>query len=316
MSKLASNTCGNALQALTWLFKSEKFATSDLTNASAMLSQKGVSIEMQTSEGVINYMLSEWGIGFDLAIKTDLNGIKNWAFDSVTFLAKNPCIVGFMIKHNDDDWAVVKSNNHIWEWQKNKLEFEHVERHEIINKMLGLNCPVFLVWKKWIPLEKWVTDSRPFYVRNADTNDNCRWEYEPTSCWMPQKMTYTGKNDKIKKILKKWDTSCLISNAKQFLLLKPSNEGWNTETIMEFDGLPTATVADRLVGLIDDKIHEEIKNKPMLKTKIMPHLAHAFMAVASKFNIKINHKKLSAFETDVEMEKILKEYEKRLDGLT
>ena len=76
MSNLASNTCGNALQALACLFKSEKFTMSDINNASAMLSQKGVSIEIQKLESVIEFMLNEWGIGFDTAIKTDTNKIK------------------------------------------------------------------------------------------------------------------------------------------------------------------------------------------------------------------------------------------------
>ena len=316
MSNLALNTCGNALQALACLFNSEKFTMSDINNASAMLSQKGVSIEIQKFENIVEFMLNEWGIGFDTAIKTDTNKIKYWAFDSVTFLAKNPCLIGFLLKYSDDNWGVVRNINNNWEWQKNKLEWDRIERHEIINKMLSLDCPVFLLWKKWIPLQKWVNEKRPFYVRNADSDDNSRWEYEPTSCWMPQKMVYQGKNDKLKKILKKWDSQCLISNAKQFLLLKPSNEGWNTETIMEFDGLPKATVADRLAGLVESKIYEQIAKNPTLKTKIMPHLAHAFMAVASKFDIKINHQKLSAFQTDEDFEEILRNYDKELEKIS
>ena len=132
MSKLASNRCGNALQALTCLFNSEKFVISDLTNASAMLSQKGVSIDAQKLESVIGFMLDEWGIGFDSAIKKDKSGIKYWAFDSVTFLAKNPCLIGFMIQYSDEDWGVVKTNGHNWLWQKNKLEWDKIERPSMI----------------------------------------------------------------------------------------------------------------------------------------------------------------------------------------
>ena len=150
MSNLASNTCGNALQALALLFKSEKFTMSDINNASAMLSQKGVSIEIQKLESIIEFMLNEWGIGFDTAIKTDSNKIKYWAFDSVAFLVKKRCLIGFLLKYSDDTAHGVRNINNNWEWQKNKLEWDKIERHEIINKMLSLDCPVFLLWKKWI----------------------------------------------------------------------------------------------------------------------------------------------------------------------
>lgn len=317
MSKLASNTCGDALQALTYIFHSEKFNERDLNNASAMLSQKGVSTDIQKLEQILKFMLNEWGIGFDEAFKTDVNGNQCWMFDSVTFLAKNPCIIGFMLKHSNDNWRVVKRLETTWELQKSLIEWTRIERHEVMGKLMEYNCPVFLLWKKWVPLQQWIKHSRPFYVRNADTKDNTRWEYEPTSCWMPQKMVYTGKNDKIKKILKKWNTPCLVSNAKQFLLLKPTNSGWDTEKIMEFDGVPKATVADRLAGLIEKRIEEEINKTPELGQKIMPHIAHALMCVASKFNIKINHKSLSAFDLDdIDIEKIRKydiELEKLLD---
>ena len=56
MSKLASNTCGDALQALTSLFHSEKFNLRDLNNASAMLSQKGVSTDIQQLEQILKFL--------------------------------------------------------------------------------------------------------------------------------------------------------------------------------------------------------------------------------------------------------------------
>jgi hypothetical protein len=48
----------------------------------------------------------------------------------------------------------------------------------------------------------------------------------------------------------------------------------------------------------------------------MPHIAHALMCVASKFNIKINHQSLSAFDLDdIDIEKIRK-YDIELEKLS
>jgi hypothetical protein len=315
MSKLATNICGDALQSLACLFRSDKFNQQDLSNASAMLSQRGVSSDVQTLDSVLKFMLNEWGIGFDEAIKMDSDGNRQWMYDSVTFLTKNPSIIGFLVKHSDNNWRACKRADTIWEWQENKFTWDRIQRHEIIDKLMSYNCPVYLVWKKWIPVQQWVDCKRPFYIRSADTEDNTRWEYEPTSCWMPQKMVYSGKSHKMKKILKKWDSPCLISNAKHFLMLKPSSSGWNTETIMEFDGLPVGTVASRLARLVEDAIYEQIEKNPTLGAEIMPHLAHALMSVASKFEISINHKQISAFEMDADETEKIREYDEQLEKI-
>lgn len=316
MSNLATNICGDALQSLTALFGSDKFNQADLSNASAMMSQKGVSVEVQTLENILRFMLNEWGIGFDEAISTDSNGIRSWQYDSLTFLTKNPCIIGFVLKHSDSNWRACRRADTMWEWQENKMRWDRIERHEIINKMMSYDCPVYLIWKKWIPVQQWVDCNRPFYIRSADTDDSTRWEYEPTSCWMPQRVVYSGKHRKIAKILKKWDSPCLMSNAKHFLMLKPTSEGWDTETIMEFDGLPLATVASRLFNHVEEVILSKLDKNPALGKEIMPHLAHALMSVASKFNININHKQISAFEMDADDAEKIRKYDEELEKLT
>lgn len=298
MSKLAIEKCGGPLEALTSLFRSERFTHQDMANASAMMSQNGKPHKEQSIEDIINFMLNEWGIGMDNAIATDSDGVLSWVYDSMAFLTKNPCIIGFILKHNNGEWRAVKRLEDTWEWQLNKQSWDRVERHEIINKIMGYKCPTYIIWKQWIPLKKWIKDFRPFYIRSSDTEASSRWEYEPTSCWMPQKMVYTGHDKNIAKILKRWASPCLISNAKQFIALSPGSDGWDQETIMEFDSLPVGTVADRLSGLVQKTIETHISNNPKQKAEIMPFVAHALMTVATKFGIKINHRQLSAFQLD------------------
>ncbi len=298
MSKLAIEKCGGPLEALTSLFRSRRFSEQDMANASAMLSQNGKPHKEQTVEDVIHFMLDEWGIGMDNAVLKDDTGVRTWVYDSMTFLTKNPCIIGFILKHGDNNWRAVKRLEDTWEWQENKLNWKRIERHKIINEIMSHNCPAYIIWKQWIPLKKWIKDFRPFYIRSSDTETSTRWEYEPTSCWMPQKMIYTGHDKNIAKILKRWASPCLISNAKQFIALSPGSNGWNQETIMEFDSLPLGTVSDRLSGLIQSTIETYINNNPKKKTLIMPYIAHAMMTVATRFGIKVNHKQLSAFQLD------------------
>jgi hypothetical protein len=315
MSRLAIDDCGNALQALQSLFRSDRFSEHDIATSSAMLSQKGTPVEKQNDIMVLTYMLNEWGIGLNNAISNDDTGAKTWMFDSITFLTKNPCIIGFIIRHGANNWRAVKRLDEVWEWQKNKIEWERIERHSIIDKIMRFDAPCFILWKQWVPLRQWIKDDRPFYIRSTDTETNSRWEYEPTSCWLPQKMIYLGKNKRIAKILRRWDSPCLISNAKQFIHLKPANQGWEQETIMEFDGLPIGTVGDRLADLVQTKIEAHINNHPNTKQEIMPYVAHALMSVASKFGININHKQLSAFQMDGDEVEKLRAYDEQLSKI-
>jgi hypothetical protein len=313
MSQLTLNNCGDMLDALKSLFRSNKFENQDFINASAFLSQTGTPIESQTCEMVLNHVLQEWGIGFDGVIQQDDHGIRTWMYDSIAFLTKNPCIIGFLLKHSDTEWRAVKRFEEHWEWQDNSLEWSRIERHEIIQKIMKYNCPAYILWKQWMPIQHWIKQSRPFYIRSSETEPNTRWEYEPTSCWLPQKMYYKGQDKAISKILKKWSSQCLISNAKQFILLKPNMEGWSQEIVMEFDGLPMPTVADRLSGFIQTKIEAYVNKHLEKKAEVMTHLAHALMAVATKFDIKINHKQMSAFQLDDEELESMRKYDKVLE---
>jgi len=254
-------------------------------------------------------MLAQWGLGFDEVIHTDSENIRHWRYDSMTFLTKNSCIVGFMIQHSETNWRGIRCRDDEWELQSTENEWERIYKHEIIEKIMKYNCKAYLVWKQWVPLSRWINSEQPFHVRNDSTEPSVRWEYEPTSCWLPQRINYDGKDKTVAKMIKKWATPCMLSNAKQFIMLSPRKDGWVSENIMEFDGLPVGTVADRLSGLITSQLENYIERHPQKKKEIMPYMAHALMTVATRFNIKINFKGLSAFKFEDDEEEKLKEYE-------
>jgi len=99
-------------------------------------------------------------------------------------------------------------------------------------------------------------------------------------------------------------------------MLAPGPGGWESEQVMEFDGLPLGVVADRLSGLIQQQIEAHINKNPTQKKEIMPYLAHALMSVANKFGIKINHKSMSAFQMDGDDVEKLRAYEEALNKIS
>ena len=301
MSNLIQNSFGDSIDALRVLFKSNKFSVEEYANSSAYLSQTGTPVDKQSTESIVKHMLNQWGVGFERA---DRNGA--WILDSINYLSKNESVVGFLIQRSDTNWMCVRRN---WEIQLNRHDWQYLEKHALINKLLSFGCPVYVVWKKWKILDEWYEKKQPFFIRGQDTNPNIRWEYEPTSCYLPQRMSYEGKDKTITKILKKWPTPCLISNGKHMLLLKPSKEGWTQETIMELDGLPIGTVSDRTTGLTLQCIENYLQSNPSEKKKIMPYMAHAVMSVAQRFGIKVDHTRLSAFQLDEEEADLLKNHE-------
>ena len=306
MSNLATDHCGDALHTLSSLVQTCRFSSQDYANASASLSQQGV--KNQGSEHILKNMLNVWGIGFDPAVSEDNDGYRVWVYDSITFLTRNPCIIGFMMKHDENEWRAVRAANDTWEWQLGKMEYEDIEKHTIIDRIIQNNCPTYILWKQWMPIAQWVNSDQPFHIRNENTETAVRWEYEPTSCWLPQRMCYDGKDKLVTRLLKKWATPCLLSNGRQFLTLAPGATGWKSDTVMEFDGLPLGTVADRLSGLVTEQLEAYMTRCPEKRKEIMPYLAHALMSVATRFGIKIHHKSLSAFGDD-EFTKELQAYE-------
>ena len=303
------------IQALTFLFKRELFEEKNFQDAKAMIAQ-----ECKRSCDDISYVetvkkiLNDNGYGMDKAIATD--GVKKWLYDSMTFLTKNPCIVGFLVHINGNSWFSIRSNDKItWEWQTVYEKNIKIFKQDIINKMLTINGNVYIVWKMWVPLSRWIKKKRPFYIRGADTESDVRWEYEPTSCFLPQKMSYKGKNKKIMKTMKQWSGTIMMSNRKELVLCKPSSSGWETETIMEFDGLPFDTQTNRLTNLAFNKITEFCINHPNKSSDILAHSAHALTAICNKFNINVPHKSLTAFQLEESDEEKIREYDKVLENM-
>lgn len=308
MSALETEKCGNIIQALSLLFESCRFTEQDYANAAAYISQRGVPIEEQDECSVVKTMLAAWGIGFDSVISSE----NTWEFDSIHFLNRNTSILGFVIFHSSDNWRCIKRDDTDWEWQQNALEWTHLEQYEVIHKIMNTGCPSFIVWKQWAPVLPWIMKGEPFYIRNGRTQPNVRYEYEPTSCYLPQKNKYEGKDKTISRMLRKWASPCLISNASRFISLAPGKDGWESENIMEFDGLPLGTMADRISNQIMIQLEKHMEKNPKKKKEMMPYLAHALMSVATRFNIKINYKQLSVFDVDEDESADLQLYESQM----
>ena len=146
-------------------------------------------------------------------------------------------------------------------------------------------------------LQQWIDKKQPFYIRGPSTANYTRWEYEPTSCWLGHKMNYNGKDKKILKQLRGWDGNVLMSNKKELVLCKPTAQGWDSDVIMEFDGLPIQrNLYDYMNWLINKS--NILNNNPKSGEEIYPILRAFFAFICNKFNINMISKKLSAFNID------------------
>tara|TARA_B100000579_G_C22788132_1_gene832993 strand:+ start:616 stop:1587 length:972 start_codon:yes stop_codon:yes gene_type:complete len=315
MSDLKNIPLLNWIQAISFLFKKDFFTNKNFQDAKAMIAQeKNKSCDTITKEETVRKILIDHGYGMDKAIKN--KPVKTWLYDSMTFLTKNPCIIGFLISEDNDNWFSIRSEDKItWLWQTSDTEHDMVYKQDIINKMLTIKGNVYLIWKMWIPLYRWIKKKRPFYIRGADTESDIRWEYEPTSCFLPQKMNYKGKNKKILKTMNKWSGTILMSNRKELVLCSPSSTGWETETIMEFDGVPFNTQTTRLASLANDQILNFCNKYPHKSNEIMAHVAHALTSICDKFKINVPHKSLTAFQLEESDEEKIREYDKVLENM-
>jgi hypothetical protein len=315
MSDIKNISGLNWIQALYFLFRKNIFVEQNFQDAKAMIAQeKKKSCDDIFAEEIVRKILTDNGYGMDLAIRKD--PIKVWVYDSMTFLTKNPCIVGFLVCENENSWFSIRSNDKIsWDWQTTQDDGKTIYKSDIINNMLTINGNVYLIWKMWIPMERWIKKRRPFYIRGADTAPDIRWEYEPTSCFLPQKMNYKGKNKKIIKTMNKWSGTIMMSNRKEIVLCSPSSSGWETETVMEFDGLPFDTMTNRLSNLAHEQITEFCNKYPQQSSDIRAHTAHALTAICNKFKINVPHKSLTAFQLEESDEEKIREYDKVLENM-
>ena len=300
--------------ALSSLLQNDIFSKREFQNMKALKAQKeNKRVDVYKESEILHFMLKENGYGMDLTAHIDPETEnKTWVFDSITYLSKNPSVIGWLIDM-DTHWICIRKYRDIWQEQISSTHFKDIEPYQIINKIMSYQGTAYMIWKLWIPIQKWIDKKEPFYIRGPSTANYIRWEYEPTSCWLGHKMNYNGKDKKILKQLRGWDGNVLMSNKKELVLCKPTDQGWDSDIIMEFDGLPLHTQSLRLYELAHKQIKIFINNNPKASDHIYPILAHSLVSICNKFNINIDHKQLSAF--NIEDEEILdkvKEYDTML----
>ena len=139
-----------------------------------------------------------------------------YVMDSLRFLKDNDAVVGvlqsgvFVKKENWDDFVFI------------------------------LESDPKIVYKMWVPFQDLLQNNVPFQIIRDDLQWNkhkIRWEYEPTSCWKPSKVSYKGRKKQLKQTIQAWveSPSMLISDKEEFIICHATEHGWESKPVMKHE---------------------------------------------------------------------------------
>ena len=170
-----------------------------------------------------------------------------------------------------------------------------------------------IVYKMWVPFQDLLQNNVPFQIIRDDLQWNkhkIRWEYEPTSCWKPSKVSYKGRKQQLKHTIQAWveSPSMLISDKEEFIICHATEHGWESKPVMKHEGLLPYQKAIEINNILLDLIHQKRHS-----TKIQEYYrytAHFHYSMALRLGIKIPIELFSLFDADEE--RVLQGYEEAL----
>jgi len=267
-----------------------------LHNIAAALAQKtGSPIKtFATAKGqwswpVIEHLLSERGMKFTKAS----NG-KNWLIDSPHYLRHSEGFVGFI---NIDTLDSYKWRECIDKWT---TQNGNIEKNDMYHELQNGNTVA--IHKMWIPFKPFYSENKAFHI-TTDGSKWTRYECQPTSCWHPQKVCYKERDTTVKKYMKAHKKSpIMMSSSQEVVLCKPGKQGWETETLLNYEFLSIEETSQQIAEILADKLVAHIGEGEGWGV-----MAHALFCAFTKLGGKLNTKEHSKF-TEEEIA-ILEKYE-------
>jgi hypothetical protein len=233
---------------------------------------------------------------FDRGMKCTVASSNNaWKLDSPTFLKKNPGMVGFMIKETLESFRAFETT-----WTTAHAPIELTE----MSRKLKENDSV-VIHKMWMPLQPFFVENIPFHIM-TDNEPYVRHECQPSSCWNPQKTQYTNHRSAVKKYMCAHKRShIMMSNNKEIVLCQPSETGWQTKTILNYEVAPMEEIAQQAAETLVEKVVQRIEQHP--ETNGWTVLAHAMFCANQYLGGSIRINEFSSL-TEKELQ-VLKDYE-------
>jgi|TARA_B110000858_G_C17786443_1_gene467508 hypothetical protein len=264
---------------------------SNLHNTAAILAQ-------ETGQSVSNFgkNTGHWTFPvvkrflFDRGMKcTVASSYGHWTLDSLLTIQSHPGLVGIIDIDTLASFVYKKGT-----WHSSNGQSFTFENAVVVHKM-------------WTPLLPFYTAGTAFHV----TDDNTEWtrsECQPSSCWRVESVSYKDRGKTVKAQMRLHKKSpIMMSNSHEIVICSPAKNGWETETLLNYECMPVEEAAETAAAILIDRLVEHIEHSK----KGWPVMAHALFSALQHLN---GHIRPCNFTTMTTTEStILEEYTKGLD---
>ena len=256
--------------------------------------------------------IEKHGYGLVRAVgQTVENGEKAWLLDSLSFLARNPAVVGIMCVDDKDKHVAARVVGKECTWCKslgtvNKTAFDSIEECLSYKE-------TFIVWKMWVPVQQALKHGPgDLYMHSTSLKETQRIEMERTSVYMPLLRNYEDQKKCISAQLAKFKSSVLLSDNESVVLVRPTRNGFRGEKLLSVDCLSQYRQAERVFETFVRTIQINAEMRPEDKCKVYNLAAHALHAACRSLAIGLKAADFSVFD-DSELE-YLRTYDKHLQA--
>ena len=290
------------------LLGSDEIPETVFHNTVAILAQ-----ETQQPSSVFGDAQGNWTIDviervlFDRGYKcTNGHFNKDWILDSPRYLAKNPAFVGFII-HSSSRYHYLC----VRYLQSKLFLFDSTRTPKILNEEELFDVftdNVYAVHRMWMPLVPFYRSGHAFYI----TNQKDMWkrhECEPSSCWNPTVVDYSGREKAVARQINQWrpPSSIMMSSHSEIVVCSPSSGGWNTNTLFHFECVPQDQIPQHVTEQIMSALLHATEQDAVDSRALWTSMAHCLFGVAQRFNVPVQ---LSDLTSDEASE--MKRYERSL----
>ena len=212
-----------------------------------------------------------------------------WLIDSPKFLKKNNAVQGFLTR-NEDGWASITLQNNTWTHSCDGVYSDM----DVMNKT---TAAIWVVLRMWSCVEPFINLKTTIYLRTPDMEKHVRYECEPESGYYAVRQDYSGCKRIVQRSIRSFATPVLMSNGLQMVLSTPSESGWTSSKIFEFECFPPEKQADFIIQKCTEALAQA---PPHLDAKISQHVAHSLFSICSKYHLPVNIEEPDLAESDKE----------------
>lgn len=202
-----------------------------------------------------------------------------WLIDTPRFLKQNNAVCGFLVR-DDDGWKAIRLDGQVWKHVDASGESVYAEEG-----IVHLPSALWLVLKAWMPFQQFLDTNRTLYVRTPDLSKHVRYELEPEGGYRPVCVDYSNRVKSVQRAIREFATPVLISNGTQMVISTPTEEGWISDKLYEFEAYPVERIADDVIH----KCSEALGAAPEhLDSRVSTFTAHALYAVCRTLGIAVD----------------------------